>query len=187
MKTGFVNAAPDDDGIVRSALLSAEKDGTVYRSFAAQTYSAYCEYLGINENTPALDNSGRMWISYAGKPSDYEHIPLCSLLDGTVDPKIFTDCIVIVGAYASGLQDQFSVPACADQMFGAEIHANIVQGLLDGKYPVPVGRVISALTAAGVACCVYILSRKLKMKFSTPVVIIAAAGCVGGGIVLNSA
>ena len=187
VKTGFVNAAPDDDGIVRSALLSAEKDGIIYKSFAAQTYSEYCGCLGIEENTPALDSSGRMWISYAGKPSDYEHIPLCSLLDGTVDPKIFTDCIVIVGAYASGLQDQFSVPACADQMFGAEIHANIVQGLIDGKYPVPVGRTVSALTAAAVACCVYVLSRKLKMKFSTPIVIIAAAGCVGGGIALNSA
>lgn len=187
VKTGFVNSAPDDDGIVRSVLLSAEKDDTVYKSFAAQTYSAYCEYLGINENVPALDSSGRMWINYAGKPSDYEHIPLCSLLDGSVDPKIFTDCIVIVGAYASGLQDQFSVPGCADQMFGAEIHANIIQGMIDGKYPVPVGRAFSALAAAAIAGCVYILSRKLRMKISTPVVIVTAAGCIGGGIALNSA
>lgn len=187
VKTGFVNSAPDDDGIVRSVLLSAEKDDTVYKGFAAQTYSAYCEYLGMNENVPALDSSGRMWINYAGKPSDYEHIPLCSLLDGSVDPKIFTDCIVMVGAYASGLQDQFSVPGCADQMFGAEIHANIIQGMIDGKYPVPVGRAFSALAAAAIAGCVYILSRKLRMKISTPVVIVTAAGCIGGGIALNSA
>lgn len=187
VKTGFVNAAPDDDGIVRSTLLSAEKDGTVYKSFAAQTYSAYCEFIGAEENTPALDNSGRMWISYAGEPSDYEHIPLCSLLDGSVDPKIFTDCIVIVGAYASGLQDQFSVPGCADQMFGAEIHANIVQGMLDGKYPVPASRAVAALCCAVAACCIYLISRKLRMKFSIPIVMIASAGFVAAGIALNGA
>lgn len=186
VKTGFVNAAPDDDGIVRSALLSAEADGTIYKSFAAQTYSAYCEHLGIEEKNPALDSSGRMWISYAGKPSDYEHIPLCSLLDGTVDPKVFTDCIVIVGAYASGLQDQFSVPACADQMFGAEIHANIVQGLLDGRYSVPVGRTASALAAAVVSCCVYIISRRFKMKLSIPAAILVSGGCVAAGVALNN-
>lgn len=187
VRTGFVNSAPDDDGIVRSSLLSAEKDGVEHKSFAAQTYSAYCEYIGAKENVPALDANGRMWIDYAGKPFDYEHISLCSLLDGTVDPKVFTDCIVIVGAYATGLQDQFSVPGCADQMFGAEIHANIVQGMLDGKYPVPAGRAVSALIAAAVAVCVYVLSKKQKLKFSTPVVIIAAAGCVISGVMLNNA
>lgn len=187
VKTGFVNAAPDDDGIVRSALLSAEKDGTMYKSFAAQTYSAYCEFLGMAENTPKLDSSGRMWISYAGKPSDYEHISLADLLNGTVDPKAFTDCIVIVGAYASGLQDQFSVPGCADQMFGAEIHANIVQSLLDGKYPVPASKAASALLCAVIACCIYLLSKKLKMKFSLPITVIASAGYVLGGVALNGA
>lgn len=186
VKTGFVNAVPDDDGIVRSVRLSVEKDGEIHKSFAAQTYSSYCEYIGVKENTPVLDSNGRMWISYAGKPSDYEHIPLCSLLDGSVDPKVFTDCIVIVGAYASGLQDQFSVPGCADQMFGAEIHANIVQGMLDGKYPVPAGQTVSALLAAAVACLVYVASRSLKMKFSTPIMIVTAAGCVAFGIVMNN-
>lgn len=187
VKTGFVNAAPDDDGIVRSALLSAENDGVTYKSFAAQTYSAYCEYLGTAENTPKLDGSGRMWISYAGKPSDYEHISLSDLLNGTVDPKVFTDCIVIVGAYASGLQDQFSVPGCADQMFGAEIHANIIQSLLDGKYPVPAAKAVSALVCAVIACCIYLLSGKLKMKLSIPITVIVSAGYVFGGIALNGA
>lgn len=183
--TGFVNSAPDDDGIVRSSLLSAEKDGEIHKSFAAQIYSVYCEAVGIKENTPSLDENGRMWISYAGKPFDYEHIPLCSLLDGTIDPKIFKDCIVIIGAYASGLQDQFAVPGCADQMFGAEIHANIVQGLIDGVYPVPAGRMPSALSASLIACCAYIVSKQLKLKYSIPIVILAAAGCIFAGIALN--
>ncbi len=185
--TGFVNASSDEDGIVRSAFLSEDFEGVTYKSFAATIYSKYCEFLGISENIPALDSNNRMWINYAGRPFDYEHISLSSVLDGTADPRIFSDCIVLIGAYASGLQDQFSVPNSADQMYGVEIHANIVQGLLDGKCPVPAPRAVSALSAAVIACCAYIVSRKMKLKFSTPAVIIIAVGCVGGCIALNSA
>ena len=185
--TGFVNASSDEDGIVRSAFLSEDFEGVTYKSFAATIYSKYCEFLGISENIPALDSNSRMWINYAGRPFDYEHISLSSILDGTADPRIFSDCIVLIGAYASGLQDQFSVPNSADQMYGVEIHANIVQGLLDGKCPVPAPRAVSALSAAVIACCAYIVSRKIKLKFSTPAVIIIAVGCVGGCIALNNA
>ena len=185
--TGFVNAAPDEDGIVRSAMLSESWNGENYRSFAAQTYTLYCAHMGIEENIPALDDRDRMWINYAGRPYDYEHISLISVIDGSVDPRIFKDCIVIVGAYASGLQDQFSVPNSADQMYGAEIHANIVQGLLDGKCPVPAGRALSSVSAALIACCIYIVSRRFVLKASTPAVIIAVFGSAAAGMALNNA
>ncbi|MBQ5332407.1 MAG: CHASE2 domain-containing protein, partial [Oscillospiraceae bacterium] len=174
--TGFVNAVPDDDGIVRTAYITEEFDGTEHRSLAAQAYSLYCERFGIEENSPALDSRGRMQIDYAGRPYDYEHISLCRVLDGTADPKIFTDCIVIVGAYASGLQDQFSVPNSADQMFGAEIHANILQGLMDGKYPVNADRVVSSLAAAVIASRIYFLSIKVKFRIYTPAASVVILG-----------
>ena len=184
--TGFVNSVPDDDGIVRSAILSETADGTEYKSFAATIYSEYCKRMGITENTPALDSNGRMWISYAGRPGDYEHIPLSSVLKGSVDPKVFKDCIVIIGAYASGLQDQFSVPNSADQMFGAEIHANIVQALIDGKCPVPAGRMMSSFICAAAACIVYVTSRKLGLQFSTPILLVLAGGSVAAFAAMNA-
>lgn len=180
--TGFVNAVPDEDGIVRTAYVSQQFDGTEHKSLAAQAYSLYCKSSGISENTPALDSKGRMQIDYAGRPYDYEHISLCKVLDGSVDPKVFSDCIVIVGAYASGLQDQFLVPNSADQMFGAEIHANILQALMDGKYPVFANRILTSLAAAAIACAVYVLSRRVKFRFSTPVTAVILFGCFGGGI-----
>ena len=185
--TGFVNSTPDEDGIVRSAFVSEEWNGEIYRSFAAETYSLYCRHLGITENIPKLDSSGRMWISYAGRPYDYEHISLSALLDGSVDPRIFKDCIVIVGAYASGLQDQFSVPNSADQMYGAEIHANIVQALLDGKCPVPADRGLSASAAALIACCAYLISRKLRFRASTPLTVILIVGWGVCAVAMNNA
>lgn len=185
-RTGFVNASPDEDGVIRSAFVSANYGETEYQSIAAAAYSLYCEKNGIEKNIPALDSNGRMWISYAGKPFDYEHISLCKVLDGTVDPRIFNGCIVLVGAYAAGLQDQFSVPNSSDLMYGAEIHANIIQGLLDGKTPVPASREAAALVSAFFAALAYILSKRFKIKASTPVVIVLAGGYVCLGAFVNS-
>lgn len=184
--TGFVNASPDEDGIIRSAFVSVLHDETEYQSLAAAVYEMYCEKNGIEQNIPALDRDGRMWISYAGRPYDYEHIPFCRVLDGTVDPNIFNGCIVLIGAYATGLQDQFSVPNSSDLMYGVEIHANIIQGLLDGKTPVPANRGAAALVSAFVAAAAYLISKRFKIKGSTPCVIALAGGYVCLAAFVNS-
>lgn len=184
--TGFVNATADEDGIVRSAFVTADFDGETYGSFANEIYSLYCENTGISATIPELDKNGRMWINYAGRPYDYEHISLCDVVSGKVDARIFTDCIVMIGAYATGLQDQFSVPNSSDQMFGVEIHANIVQALLDEKCPVPADRVPSALIGAFIPAIVYFVSRKYRLSVSSAVTFVAMAGSVAGGVALNN-
>ena len=185
-ETGFVNASPDEDGIIRSAFVSARYGETEYQSLAAAAYSLYCEKNGIEKNIPALDSYGKMWISYAGRPFDYEHISLCRVLDGTVDPRIFNGCIVLIGAYAAGLQDQFSVPGSSDLMYGVEIHANIIQGLLDGKTPVPANRGTAALVSAFFAAAAYIVSKRFEIKAQPPCVIVLAGGYMGLAALMNS-
>lgn len=185
VETGFVNAVPDNDGIVRSVILSVSYNDRLYSSFASSVYSLYCKNMNIPENTPALDDKGRMWINYAGRPADYEHIPLSAVLNGSVDPKVFKDCIVLVGAYANGLLDQFSVPNSESQMYGVEIHANIVQGLLDGKSSVPVPRLWAALIIAAVSAASYLLTKKLPLKAATPFAIVLIAGSIFLFIALN--
>ena len=185
-ETGFVNASPDEDGIVRSAFVSAEYDGKSYDSIGAAAYHMYCEKNGIEPHMPSLDDSGRMWISYAGRPYDYEHISLSSVLDGSVDPRIFSGCIVLVGAYAHGLQDQFSVPNSADLMYGVEIHANIIQGLLDGRTPVPANRSAAAAVSALAAAAVYVISRLFGVKVSAPCALLSEAGYIGFAVIANN-
>ncbi len=154
--TGFVNAATDEDGILRSAFMTQSSPdingGKGFKSFSSEIYSLYCEKKGLSEYIPELDGNGRFWINYAGRPGDYEHISFIDVLNGNVDPRIFTDCIVLIGAYAAGMQDQYSVPGSSSQMYGVEIHANILQGLMDEKSPVPAGRWhASAVSAAAAA------------------------------------
>ena len=146
--------------------------GEVYKSFSSVIYSLYCERTGASEYVPKLDGNGRFRINYAGRPGDYEYISFIDVLNGNVDPRIFTDCIVLVGAYAAGMQDQYSVPGSSVQMYGVEIHANILQELMDERSPVPAGRWYASIVSAVAAALIYFISRQYKLKFSTPVTFI---------------
>ena len=168
---GFVNVAVGDDGVMRNLKLTESYDGSIMQHLAYCTYTRYCEVTGTLEKTPALDKAGRMWIDYAGRPHDYEFIPITNILDGSVDPRAFRDCIVFVGAYALGLRDEYDIPNSADQMFGVEINANIVQALMDGRTPVPADTLISSLLCAVIAAAIFYATGILSVRISTPLFI----------------
>ena len=181
---GFVNVAVGDDGVMRSIKLTESYEGTVMQHLAYRTYTRYCELTGKPENTPVYDKAGRMWIDYAGRPHDYEYIPITSVLNGSVDPRAFRDCIVFVGAYALGLRDEYDVPNSADQMFGVEINANIVQALMDGRYPVPADTLISSLLCALIAAAVSFATGVINIRVSTPLFIAAVLLWCGACVLL---
>ncbi len=85
----------------------------------------------------------------AGKPTyqDYSFYDLFyseqQILAGqkpTVDPAVFRDKIVIVGTTAAGLRDLFTVPFTEGSMPGMQIHANVIDNLLSGRFMRPLGR-----------------------------------------------
>jgi adenylate cyclase len=166
---GFVNIPVSADGKVRSVDLTENFSGEELQSLAYRTYTRYCELKGITPNEPALDKSGCMWIDYAGAPRGYEYVPITSVLDGTVDPRAFRDCIVFIGAYETGLRDEYSVPVSAERMFGVEINANVVQALIDGRSPVPADRLPAALACAVIAAAVFVITGLVSVKISAPV------------------
>ena len=184
-QTGFVNALPDTDGVLRSALLTCSYQGRTQYSLSYQAYKMYCEKRGISENSPALEN-GRMNIQYAGKPGNYEIVSLSSVLSGEVDPKVFSGCIVIMGAYATGLYDQYAVPNSSELMFGCEIHANIMQSLMDGKYPTSVDRLLISLAYAFMLGVIFIVFRKVKPGWAIALAAVLIAGFTFTAVMLNN-
>lgn len=172
VKTGFVNVICNNDGTLRAVYpqLTDTINNEYIDSFSSVIYKEYCENKNISPTVQKLDSLGRMWIHYAGKPGDYEHISLIDVLNGepNADPRLFSDCIVLVGAYTSGLQDQFTVPRSSDQMFGVEIHANIIQSMLDGCYPVPVNKNVMSLITSVIAMLSFLVFYRIKIKVSTP-------------------
>ncbi|MBR6094505.1 MAG: adenylate/guanylate cyclase domain-containing protein [Lachnospiraceae bacterium] len=184
--TGYVNVSADNDGIVRRTLPTFMNKDTneFYTGFSYQIYKSYCEKKGIPSNTASTDGVGNQWIYYAGKPFDYEAVSMSDLLSGKVDPRVFTDCIVLVGAYANGLQDQFSVPNSANEMFGVEINANILQGYLDNTFPVPVNRFVMALITGLMVFVLFLLFSKLRLKWGSVLFVVMEVLVVFLGIIL---
>ncbi len=183
---GYVNVFADPDGAVRRAMptFTNTQTGETYTGFAYRVYQLYCEKKGIAPTAPKVDSTGSMWIYYAGKPFDYEAISLSDLLDGKIDPRVFTDCIVLVGAYANGLQDQFSVPNSGTEMFGVEINANILQAYTDGAFPVPADRVFISILTALIAFALFLLFSKMGLKWGTPLFVVLEVFYVFLGITL---
>ncbi len=156
---GFVNALMDsEDSMIRSAFMYfEEEDGTVTRSFNSQIYEEYMEYLGKEPDYPTDDSI--LTFRYSGEPDNFENVSLCDVLDGNVPAEAFDDCIVLVGAYAAGMQDAYFVPVDrGEQMYGVEIHANIIQAIMDKntleRIPVWIDAIIAVIiTIALVLIC----------------------------------
>lgn len=128
---GFVNALQDKDGYIRRAKLTAEYQGTQIESFPYKIANLYNEYRG---EAAVKANSSILQFLYSGKPGEYEKVSLVEVLNGNVDLRTFKNSIVLVGAYAPGMQDSYHVAVKrGEQMYGVEIHANILESLLAGK------------------------------------------------------
>ena len=87
----------------------------------------------------------RMPIGYAGPPGTIPTLSMVRLLapNALDDPKVkaVRGKVAIIAANNAGTSDRHFTPysrgANADQMAGGEIHANIVETILSGRYPKP--------------------------------------------------
>jgi adenylate cyclase len=96
--------------------------------------------FGSAWSTP-VDASGSILVNFSGPPgnfSEYGHyVSFSKVVDGTVSPDFIKDKIVLIGAYnLTGVNDAELVPtsfslAGTQAMNGVEIHANVVQMLLN--------------------------------------------------------
>ena len=130
-KLGYATPLIDPDGYIRRSKVDVMVEDELNKSLAYQMYSVYEESFG---KTPRK-YSGTIEFRYAGGPGTYEKVSLVDVLEGKIkDLRAFKNCIVIVGAYAPGMQDSFHVAVDHDElMYGVEIHANIVESLLTGQ------------------------------------------------------
>lgn len=166
---GFANTFVDTDGYVRQAMAYLDYEGVRAYSLSSQVYKMYQESRGEEAVFPAVyGRNNRFYFTYSGKPGGYSVVSMADVLDGTVNPAIFQDAVVLVGAYAVGMQDSY-MPAIAhnSQMYGAEIHANIIEALLEGKTQLPAQPFVYALAAAFLCGIFYVFSEKMRMLYST--------------------
>ena len=160
-REGFVNALIDpDDGVIRSAFLYMdETEGTRSKSFCSAVYEEYMEVIGKEPTYPVHEETFR--FRYSGTASDYENVSLIDVLNGTLPAQTFDDCIVLVGSYAPAMMDSYFVPVDrGQQMYGVEIHANIIQAIMDGKILYDLPGWMNGMIAAVCTLAMLLLCRK---------------------------
>ena len=183
----FANTVQDKDGYIRQTQLFVDTPDGTMDSFAYAVYKAYQNKNGKAIETPRLDSLNQTEFTFSGNIEDYEDISMSDVLQGNIDPRVFKDCIVLVGAYAPGMMDSYNVAIeKGSQMYGVEVHANIIEALLEGKFSQPASSVLTGLIFACIAVLFYLLIRKKNIIISVISLIVVIAGEIGAGVLLRN-
>lgn len=149
---GFTDTVPDSDNYIRRSLLWAEAEGKREYNFAWTIYQSYQESRSVQPVFPKTNARGLFGFDYTAAPGMYELYSYADVVSGRCDVRVFQDSIVLVGAYASGMMDQYMSPiARSTVMNGVEVQANQVNALLDERTFTDLSIWISALLAAVIA------------------------------------
>ncbi len=164
---GYSNAVLQPDGMVRAALIRYRYQDAELRSLAYQSYLMYCASTG-QAPLETRTRQDAFLIDYAGDSGDFEAISLSDVLSGAVGPSVFKGCAVFIGAYTTGLQDNFfTATNRKSPLYGVEIHANTLQNLMEGRQVLPVDSIWVAGCAALLAAGFYLATKNGKLLFST--------------------
>ncbi len=145
--SGFLNAAPDRDGILRRVPILAEFDGRVYPSLALAAFSAAqgvsdaaVEVSTINSSSLSiagrhvpLDGKGNLLVRFRGGKRTFPYLSAADVLDGRIDGAQLRNAIALVGTTALGTREVVSTPL--DTLFvGVEVQATVTDNLLQGDF-----------------------------------------------------
>jgi len=141
--SGFMNASPDADGILRRVPLLMELDGRVYPSLAlAATMAATgsrdlvlrianvnSASLTVGEFVVPLDGRANALLRYRGAKQTFQYLSAADVMSGRVAQGALQDKIVFVGTTALGTREVVATPL--DTLFvGVEGQATAADNLL---------------------------------------------------------
>ena len=138
-RVGLVNFFPDSDGSIRMGFNQIYGRKTI-APYAIDTAFGFRS----PDNIVPREGSGAFCIDYAGKNGSFPVVSYYQVLDQMVSPEIFRNKIVLIGFQTDASvevesgADTFPTPFLRfsnRMMFGVEIHANIINTILQG-YPV---------------------------------------------------
>ncbi len=145
--SGFMNAAPDADGILRRVPLLMELDDRVYPSLAlaavmAATGSRDMVLRISNVNTASLivgkhvvpvDGRANALLRYRGEKQTFPYVSAADVMSGHVPAGTLQDKIVFVGTTTLGTREVVATPL--DTLFvGVEVQATVADNLLQQDF-----------------------------------------------------
>jgi adenylate cyclase len=141
--SGFLNAIPDADGILRRIPLIAEFDGRVYPSLALAAVMASTgaaspalQVANVNASTlnmgalaVPLDGKSNLLLAFRGKKRSFPYISAADVMAGTAARDALRGKIVLVGTTALGTREVVATPLDT-QFVGVEVQATAVDNIL---------------------------------------------------------
>jgi adenylate cyclase len=168
---GFFNVFLDADSVVRHLPLAIpygrDPDRANWDFYASLEVQAVRLYLGLSDEQVALtygsggivgvefgkrifvrtDEISRLLVNYHGPVRTYPYVSFANVALKKFPPGTFKDKIVLVGASATGIGDLRATPFGGIDFPGTEIHANVIDNILNQKFIVRHG--LQALTDVG--------------------------------------
>ncbi len=141
--SGFLNAAPDPDGLLRRVPLLIELDGRIYPALSLASVVAATRARDVtldiaNVNTATLildqehvplDGKSNLLVRYRGPKRTFPYFSAADVMSGAVSPDAFRDKLVFVGTTALGTREVVATPL--DTLFaGVEVQATVADNLL---------------------------------------------------------
>ncbi|NNF52626.1 MAG: adenylate/guanylate cyclase domain-containing protein [Gammaproteobacteria bacterium] len=206
--TGFFdNPLPDADGVVRRVPLVQRYDGDIYQSLAvalarirlgnpplqfvfsspdpARRTGIDLEAIRLGDQRVSVDQNVAVMVPYRGPLGSFPYVSAKDVLQGTADAETLEGAIVLVGTSAAGLLDLRATPV--GRIFnGVEVHANIVSGILDGrfKHRPDYTRAVEIFTFFVLGLLLAVLLPVLSPVWEFVLVLFLAVGVLGGNLAL---
>ncbi len=92
----------------------------------------FLEWVTIGEIAIPVDQQSGVLVPYIGKQKSFDYISATDVLNQRVDKRKLDGKITLFGTSAPGLLDLRTTPL-EPAYPGVEVHANIIQGILDGR------------------------------------------------------
>lgn len=176
LATGHNNLYLDNDGTLRHALGSIACSEDNLSSFSYELFKHYTGKTDERFNLP----DDIFYIEYSGKAGTYYKAVNggCSFKDvyeGNYPKDAFKDSIVLIGDYAMGMRDNYYTSVShSNQMYGVEVHANILAQMLAGRYV----REFTNLTVVIAIILLGIIACGIFLTVPTAMSILVSAGVV---------
>ena len=146
-RSGFLNAAPDADGILRRAPLLAELNGRVYPSLALSAVMAAtgadhptlkistvnASTFTVGDLSVPLDGRSNLLVGFRGKKRTFPYYSATDVLAGAVGKDVLQGKIVLVGTTALGTREVVATPLDT-QFVGVEVQATAIDNLLQRDF-----------------------------------------------------
>ncbi len=196
-QVGHINVLPDRDKVVRQLKLGyPDEHGQMIPAISVRLANVLLPLerkiswttehtwkIGDEKIQEGLRNDISFSYSTSPQGSKFDSVPIWKVINGEVPPSYFANSIVLIGLHTVGIEDMYYTPMSKTlQMFGVEIHANIIQAFLDNQLYHPAAKQLGLIIITILCLLAYWAFERVKAKRA---ILIYFAGIIFYSIVVS--